>query len=113
MTNFSSSDDENEMIIELMVEGFEYPLPHRQECLEMLTSLVIVVSQVTVAVPPQGDASDEVPEGVPFQVEAPKASTSDFALWRCQLNNYATSLCADTFMKDRDIYRVFTTPLPR
>lgn len=56
MTDSGSSDRENEMIAELMVEGFGYPLPHRRELLELPANLVTVANQVTMAVPPQGDA---------------------------------------------------------
>lgn len=68
------------MIAELMAEGFGDPLLWHQERLPMPTNLMIVASQVIVAALPRGDADGEVPEGIPFQVEAPEAPASDFAL---------------------------------
>lgn len=82
MTNFSAaSDHENEIIDELMVEGFGDPLsPHREPA---LVYRVTVASQVTVAATPRNEVGGEVLEGVPFQVEALEPPSTDFTLWRC------------------------------
>lgn len=105
----ATSDCEYEMVSELLAEGFGDPLPRRLE--PELVNRVTVVIQVTVAAVPRNEAGGEVPEGVPFQVEAPEPPTTDFALWRCQLNDFAATLCTETFSIDRNMYRVFTTPL--
>lgn len=48
--------------------------------MQMPANLVIVASQVMVAAFPHSVADGEVPEWVPFQLEASDAPTSDFAL---------------------------------
>lgn len=104
----ASSNHEDEMINELMAKGFGDPLPSRQE--PGLANRVTVASQVTMAAVTSNEVDDEIPEGVPFEVEALEAPTSDFTLWRCQLNDYAATICIETFKIDRSLFRVFTTP---
>lgn len=88
MSDFdATSDYKDEMVSELMAEGFGDPLPRRRE--------PELVNRVTMAAVPSNEVGGEVPEGVPFQVEAPEPPTTDFALWRCQLNDYTTTLCTD------------------
>lgn len=68
-----------------------------------------IASQVTVAAVPCNEVDGKVLEGVPFQVEAPESPTTNFTLWRCQLNDYAATLCIETFRIDRNSFKVFTT----
>lgn len=109
MTDFNvASDHENEIVDELMVEGFRDPLPPYRE--PMLVNKVTIASQVTVAAAPRNEASGKVHEGLPFQVEALEPLSTDFTLWRYQLNDYTAILCTETFIIDRNMYRIFTTP---
>lgn len=86
MTNSNAtSNRENKIVDELMVEGFGDPLPPCHE--PMLVNRVTVASQVTVAVVPSNEPGGEVPKGIPFQVEALEPPSSYFTLWKCQLHN--------------------------
>lgn len=94
MTDINAASDlENQMVDELMAEGFGDPLPPRQE--PMLINRVTVANQVCVASVPSNEPSGEVLEEIPFQVEALEPPSSDFILWRCQLNDYAATFCTE------------------
>lgn len=109
MSNLDAAlNRENEIISELMAEGFgDHLLPRRDP---ELPNRVTIASQVTVATVPCNEVDGEVLEGVPCQVEAPESPTTDFTLSRCQLNDYTATLCIETFRIDRNLFRVFTTP---
>lgn len=96
---------EDEIISELMAEGFADPFPPRRDA--KVANRVTIASQVIVVVFPCNKVDGKVLEGVPFQT--PEAPTIDFALWKCQLNDYAATLCIETFRIDHNLFRVFTT----
>lgn len=88
---YAGSNREDEMINELIVEGFGDPLPTR--CGPRLANRVTIASQVTVIVASGNKVDGEIPEGVPFEVEGLEVPATNIALWRFQLNDYVVTLC--------------------
>lgn len=101
-----NSVDEEEMMKELMAEGFGDLASHWRW-------REAVKGEVIVSNLHHGEPLNDIPEGIPFEPPLPSPLASDFALWLCSISDQGALAFARNFNMYPSIYRVFVTCMAR